>query len=218
MTVEIRMFTLGPIQTNAYLIGDTETRQAVLIDPVDDGATLYQQAQDAGWTIALILATHAHFDHVLGSAELVALSGAPFAIHQDEADELGNLAQRGLQLMGRVFPDAATPTRLLTDSTEHFQVGAIHLESLFTPGHSPGHLAFYLRDQGVVFGGDALFRGSVGRTDLPGGNHDVLMNSILNTLLPLGDAVVLLPGHGPQTTLGQERTTNPFILDALRAQ
>lgn len=212
MSIEIKQFTLGFVDTNAYLIGDTESGQAVLIDPVDNARLIYDEAQAAGWTITLILATHGHFDHVLASAELVELTGAPFLIHRNEERELARLPDRGIQFTREAFPEAATPTRWLDDIPEVFQVGAIRLESVFTPGHAPGYLAFFLRDEKILFGGDALFAGAVGRTDLPGGSHAVLMNSIINVMLPLGDDVTLLPGHGPATTLGQQRETNPFIV------
>lgn len=212
MSIEIKRFTLGFVDTNAYLIGDTDTGQAVLIDPVDDAPLIVREAQAAGWTIALILATHGHFDHVLASAELVELTGAPFYIHRSEARELARLPDRGIQFTRQAFPEAAAPARWLDDEPEVFEVGAIRLESLFTPGHSPGHLAYFMREQNVLFGGDTLFVGAVGRTDLPGGDHAVLMNSIINVMLPLGDSVTLLPGHGPATTLGEQRETNAFIV------
>ncbi len=113
---------------------------------------------------------------------------------------------------GTPFPEAAEPDRLLTTEPETIELGAIKLETLYTPGHAPGHLAFYMRDQGVVFSGDALFAGSIGRTDLPGSDHDLLMQSIREKLLTLPDETRVLSGHGKPTTIGTERATNPFLI------
>jgi hydroxyacylglutathione hydrolase len=211
MTVEVISLTLGAVATNTYLIGDTETHEAVLIDPVDDALLLYKTAQDEGWTIKWILATHGHFDHVLASKPLKELTNAPFAIHEEEVGWLRSLPQQGLMFFGSPFPEAATPDRFLTTQSEVIEVGAIRLETIFTPGHSPGHISFYMPAQHVVFSGDCLFTGSIGRTDLPGGDMNTLINTIVDKLLPLGDDMLVLPGHGPQTTIGAERRTNPFL-------
>lgn len=213
MTIEIKIATLGIASTNAYLIGDTETNEAVLIDPVDNAPLLYQTAQDAGWTIKLILATHAHFDHVLASQGLKELTGAPFYIHADCVEWLEKMPQQGRMFGIASFPEAAQPDRLLTSEPETISQGNLHFETLYTPGHAPGHLSFYMREQGIVFSGDALFAGSIGRTDLPGGSYPLLMQSIFTQLLPLGDDVRVLSGHGSPTTIGKERQTNPFLLD-----
>jgi len=210
--IEIRVFTLGLAATNAYLLADTATGDAVVIDPVDEAALLHTTAQQAGWTIRAILATHAHFDHVLASKPLKELSGAPFFIHAEAVDWLKTLPQQGLMFTGSLFPEAAQPDRLLTSAREVLEIGSLRLETLHTPGHAPGHVAFYMRDQQLVFSGDALFAGSIGRTDLPGGNLDLLLRSIREQLLSLDDEVRVLPGHGPATTIGQERLANPFLV------
>ena len=213
MSIEIKRLTLGIAATNCYIVGDTDTGEALVVDPVDDAPLLFKTAQDMGWTIKLILATHGHFDHVLASKELKELSSAPFWIHKADVPLLKALPQQGIMFTGRPFPEAAQPDRLLTDDPETIEVGAIKLETIFTPGHAPGHVSFFLRDARLVFSGDCLFAGSIGRTDLPGGDYSVLMGSIFNKLLPLGDDVRVLPGHMQPTSLGQERQTNPFLLD-----
>lgn len=213
MTIEIAVLNLGLAATNAYIVADTETHNAILIDPVDQAELLVKTATDRGWTIKLMVATHAHFDHVLASAAVKALTGAPFVIHQEAAPFLANLPQTGVRFTGKPFPEAAQPDRLILDDSETITLDAITLEPLYTPGHAPGHLSLFMRDQNIVFSGDALFAGSVGRTDLPGGSHEVLMRSIFTKLLPLGDAVQVLPGHNQATTIGRERQTNPFVLD-----
>ncbi len=211
MSIEIRYATLGLAATNAYVVGDTETNEAILIDPVDQAQTLMQMAAESGWTIKLILATHAHFDHVLASAELKALTGAPFYLHSEAAALLKTLPETGLRFTGEPFPEAAVPDRLLTTAPETLTLGAITLETLYTPGHAPGHLAFYMREHGIVFSGDALFAGSIGRTDLPGGDHELLIRMIREKLLTLPDETTVLAGHGQPTTIGRERTTNPWL-------
>ena len=211
MTIHVKILTLGPIATNAYLLGDTESGEAVLIDPVDEAPTLYDAARQQGWTIRWILATHGHFDHVLASQPLKELTGAPFAIHELEMAWLHSVPERGVMFFGSPFPEAATPDRFLTTEPEVIEVGAIRLETLYTPGHSPGHIAFYMPQQRTLFSGDALFQGSIGRTDLPGGDYDTLIASITEKLLPLGDDVRVLSGHGAPTTIGDERRSNPFL-------
>lgn len=212
MSIEIKYLTLGLAATNAYIVADTDTNEAILIDPVDNADLLVKTAQESGWTIKLILATHAHFDHVLASYALKELTGAPFYIHAEAAPMLAYLRDTGLRFTGQPFPEAAEPDRLLTTEPETIELGAIKLETLYTPGHAPGHLAFFMRDEKIVFSGDALFAGSIGRTDLPGGDYEQLMASIFDKLLTLDDDVRVLPGHGGMTTIGTERQTNPFLI------
>lgn len=211
MTIEIKRLTLGMVSTNAYLVGDTETNQAILIDPVDNAEVIKQTADDAGWTIKLILATHAHFDHVLASKDLKEMTGAPFWIHEDCVSMLETLPMQGKLFGLGNFPDAAKPDRLLKSEPEIIELGAIKLKTLYTPGHAVGHLSFYMPEHKLVFSGDTLFFGSIGRTDLPGGNHELLLKSIREELLPLGDEVKVLPGHMQETTIGFEREHNPFL-------
>jgi glyoxylase-like metal-dependent hydrolase (beta-lactamase superfamily II) len=211
MTVQIKMLTLGMVATNCYIIGDTGTGDALVIDPVDDAPTILRAAQESSWTIRRILATHGHFDHVLGSRELKALTGAPFAIHADDLPYLHALPQTGLRFTGQPFPEAAEPDEFLTTEPQTLQLGAIRLETRFTPGHTPGHIAFVMPAQQIVFSGDALFAGSIGRTDLPGGDYNRLIRSIREQLLTLDDAMRVLSGHGEPTTIGAERRTNPFL-------
>lgn len=209
--IGIRVLNLGIAATNCYIIGDAATNEAILIDPVDDAPLLVKTAADAGWTIKLILATHGHFDHILASGELKRLTGAPFYINQRDLFMLDTLPEQGLRFFNMKFPPAAIPDRFLTDEPETIELSTLKLETIFTPGHAPGHISFYLRDHKLLFSGDVLFEGSIGRTDLPGGDYAVLMDSIFKKLMPLGDDVRVLPGHGGETTLGRERRTNPFL-------
>ena len=211
MTIEIKRLTLGMVSTNAYLVGDTHTNEAILIDPVDNADVIKQTADEAGWTIKLILATHAHFDHVLASKDLKDMTGASFWIHEDCVSTLDTLPMQGKLFGLGNFPDAAMPDRLLKSESETIELGAIKLETLYTPGHAVGHLSFYMPEHEILFSGDTLFFGSIGRTDLPGGNHELLLKSIREELLPLGDDVRVLPGHMQETTIGFEREHNPFL-------
>lgn len=210
--IDIKMLTLGIVQTNAYIIGDSNRHEAIVIDPVDEAETIHKAAQDAGWTITHILATHAHFDHIMASHALKEITGAQFWIHEEAVPMLEALPNQGKRFGLENMPQPAVPDRLITEPRETFTIGALTFEALYTPGHAPGHVSFYLRDHFIVFSGDSLFAGSVGRTDLPGGSTKVLMQSIFSMLLPLGDDVRVLPGHMQPTTIGRERKTNPFLL------
>lgn len=217
MAIEIVKMTLGPIQTNCYIVGDSGSGEAIVIDPADGAPLILRAIEQRGWTVREILATHAHFDHIMASAELKAAAGAPFRLH--EADEALRRAmpEQVRQLVGIEVPPAAEPDGFLSEG-DHVTAGAIDLEVLFTPGHSPGHVSFVLAAERTVFCGDVLFAGRIGRTDLPGGDFATLMQSITAKLLPLGDAFAVLPGHMQNTTIGHERATNPFVLDYLRAR
>lgn len=211
--IKIISQTLGIAATNCYIIGDTDTHQAIVIDPVDNADLIVNTAKRAGFDIKLILATHGHFDHVLASAPLQQLTGVPFYIHREGENWLKTLPQQGIMFTGKPFPEAGTPDRWLTDEPEIITLGAITLETIFTPGHTPDHIAFYLRSQNVLFAGDTLFAGSIGRTDLPGGNYPLLIQSITEKLFPLGDDTRVLAGHMEETTIGREKRTNPFLID-----
>ena len=217
MKIEIKVLTMGIATTHCYIVGDTETNEALVIDPVDQTPLIAKTAQDAGWTIKLILATHAHFDHVLASKELKDITGAPFYIHGECVPMLQNMPEQGIRFVGEPFPEAAVPDRLLTTEPETITLGAIQLETLYTPGHAPGHISFYMREGKLVFSGDCLFAGSIGRTDLPGGDYDLLMRSIFDKLIPLGDETRVLAGHMEPTTIGKERATNPFLLEYIQS-
>ncbi len=210
MAIEIKGLTLGPIQTNCYIVGDTDSGQAVVIDPVDAADVILRTVQDAGWTVREILATHGHFDHIMASAALKAQTGAPFRIHQADLPLVQSMPQRVRQWLGVDVPPAAEPDGFVQEG-DAITVGAITLDVLFTPGHAPGHVSYVLRGAETVFSGDVLFRGSVGRTDLPGADHDTLLASIRDRLLPLGDDVAVMPGHMEPTTIGHERQHNPFL-------
>lgn len=214
MTIEIVKLTLGLLQTNCYLVGDTDTQQAVVIDPVDRAHLILNTARERGWTIREILATHGHFDHILASAELKKLTGAPFRIHALDLPAVREMPARVRLWLSIDVPEAAQPDAYV-DEGDTIEVGSMQFDVLFTPGHSPGHVSYVLRDGQMVFSGDVLFYNAIGRTDLSGGDYNQLMESIVNKLLPLGDDMQVMPGHMNQTTIGYEREHNPYVLDYL---
>jgi hydroxyacylglutathione hydrolase len=201
---------LGPVQTNAYLIADDVSLAAAVIDPAAEGDLILEEAARRGWRITNIWLTHAHFDHLTGSAAVAdgVNPPPPVALHPDDYWLWRN--QGGAPFFGLRIDPGPEPTIDL----EHGQIlrlGEIELEVRHTPGHTPGHVVFYCAAEKVVFCGDVIFQGSIGRTDLPGGDYQTLMDSIQTQILTLPDHTRLLSGHGPETTLGRERLSNPFL-------
>jgi glyoxylase-like metal-dependent hydrolase (beta-lactamase superfamily II) len=209
MTLSVIQLPLGPLQTNCYLMACTATQQAAVVDPAWDGRAILAQATSRGWSISHILLTHSHFDHVGGLAELKELTGAPIYAHPDAGPMLAR-ATAAAALWG-IHVDAPPPADQPLAEGDVLAIGELRPLVLFTPGHAPGHVCFHLPDDGVLFDGDVLFQGSIGRTDLPGGDIDLLMSSIRDKLLPLPDETAVLSGHGPATTIGNERRHNPFL-------
>lgn len=207
--LQIRQFSLGPMQTNCYLVGCEQTMQAAVIDPSWNGPGIVAAADDGGWQITHILLTHSHFDHVGGLADLKEATNAPVYIHPDAVDMLSQ-ANIMASLFGMTIKAPPPPDELLSTG-QVIQVGKLELHTLFTPGHAPGHVSFYLPEYNVVFDGDVLFRGSIGRHDFPDSDYDTLMNSIHEELMALPDDTRVFSGHGPETTIGFERRHNPFF-------
>ncbi|MEJ7871804.1 MAG: MBL fold metallo-hydrolase [Rubrobacteraceae bacterium] len=205
----VEMVTVGPFQENCYVIGDEESRIGALIDPGDEAARIALTVERLGLEIGSILITHAHVDHIRAIAPLVDEYLCPVLMHEEAEAMLKTAPQQAL-MMGMKFGKVPAVDGYIA-ADEVLEVGPLRLRSLYTPGHAPGHLAFHAEDEGIVFSGDALFAGSVGRVDLPGGSMEVLMQSITGKLLPLSDETRVLSGHGPETTIGRERITNPFL-------
>ncbi len=208
MGLTVRMLMVGPLQTNCYVASCEETRDAVVIDPGGDAQRILRTVRDAGLTVRLIVATHAHFDHVMANAALQQATGAPIAIGRLDASDLA----KPVQVFGLMMPGPASPPagRLLDDG-EEIAVGRESLRVLFTPGHSSGGISLYYAPQPLVFSGDALFRMGIGRTDLWGGDYGTLIRSIRERLFTLPSDTVVYPGHGPATTIGEEKADNPFF-------
>ena len=198
-----------PFQQNCSIVWCSETLHAAVIDPGGDLDSVQAEVRGHGLTLTQIWLTHAHIDHAGGTAELAAKLHLPI-IGPHPADQflIDGLAAQS-RLYG--FPPAAafTPTRWLSDG-DTVTVGHCTLSVRHCPGHTPGHVVFYSAEIGRAFVGDVLFAGSIGRTDLPQGDHDTLLESIVGRLWPMGDATVFIPGHGPESTFGRERKTNPY--------
>ncbi len=205
----VEMLTVGPFQENCYVIGDEETMTGAIIDPGDEAARIALTVERLGLEIGQIIVTHSHIDHVGAVAQLVDEYMCPVLMHQEAEAMLKTVPQQAM-MMGMRFGKVPNVDRHVGDE-KVLEIGSLRLRSLYTPGHAPGHLAFLVEDEGLVFSGDALFAGSVGRVDLPGGNMEVLMRSISERLLTLPDETRVLSGHGPETTIGRERVANPFL-------
>lgn len=208
--LEIVTFTLGPAMTNAYLVADSDTMDAAVIDPSWDGKIILTEAQRRGWRIAHLWYTHAHFDHIGGAAEIAdALNPLPLvALHPN--DHVLWRAGGGAPLFGFRIDPGPEPTIDFVHG-QILRLGNVQFEVRFTPGHTTGHCILYCAQEKICFCGDLIFAGSVGRTDLPGGDWETLEKSIREQIYTLPDDTRLLSGHGPETTVGEERRTNPFV-------
>ncbi|GAB4469825.1 MAG: MBL fold metallo-hydrolase [Anaerolineales bacterium] len=206
----IKRMVLGPVQTNAYLLHDDDTHATVVIDPAWEGERIVKAAEQNNWQIEQVWLTHAHFDHLGGVSGILkaANSPLPVALHADDLPLWR--VQGGAQLFGFRL-DAIPEPNLLLSHGEILQVGNFEVEVRHTPGHTPGHVVFYLPKAEVCFCGDVIFESGIGRTDLPGGDFETLMNSIREQILTLPDHTRLLSGHGNETTVAQERLHNPWL-------
>jgi len=203
----------GVFVENTYLVIDEGTGECAVVDPGEDAELICRTLRDAGATAAAIWLTHAHLDHVLGVDRVREETGAPVYLHPADRSLYDATPQQSAAF-GIPAPLLAPPDRSFAHGDE-LRVGGLHFEVRHVPGHSPGHVA--LVGHGAVFAGDVLFQGSIGRTDLPGGDFDTLIGSIRRELLALPDSTIVYPGHGPETTIGAERRSNPFLTGAVRA-
>lgn len=205
-----KTFVVGPLQCNCTLLACEKTREGVLIDPGDEAQRLISELQKAGVTIKYLLHTHAHFDHIGATGGLKAHTGAQICLHQADQFIYEMLPVQG-QMFGMEF-QAAPPVDHFVKDEEILRFGEHSLQVIHTPGHSPGGICFKLTSgEESVFSGDTLFQGSIGRTDLWGGDYELLIGSIKKRLMVLNDDILVVPGHGPQTLIGKEKRTNPFL-------
>jgi glyoxylase-like metal-dependent hydrolase (beta-lactamase superfamily II) len=203
----LEYLTVGPFQENSYILADGDTGQGVLIDPGHDPRAILDRTAALGIKIAAIVNTHAHLDHVAGVAEIQKKLGVPFRLHKEDLPLLEALPHQAA-LFG-LPPLEVPPVESFLADGQRFRVGSLEVEVIHTPGHSPGSVTFKIGEDLIV--GDVLFAGSIGRTDLPGGDFKTLLRSIRDRLFPLGDHCRVWSGHGPETTIGEERKTNPFV-------
>jgi glyoxylase-like metal-dependent hydrolase (beta-lactamase superfamily II) len=206
---------VGPFFKNGFVLGCEETREGVIIDPGDEVASLLAFVDRSGLAVRHILLTHAHVDHVTGVAEAKRRLGVPIHLHRDDLFLYEKAVEYGAMFGLDVEPQPAVDVFYAPGQVISF--GNFEIRPHHTPGHCPGGVCLAVGTRGQkgneLFVGDTLFAGSIGRTDLPGGNYETLISSIRSVLFPFGDDAIVHPGHGPATTIGQERRSNPFLQD-----
>jgi glyoxylase-like metal-dependent hydrolase (beta-lactamase superfamily II) len=208
-------FPVGPLRCNCTVLANLETREAIVIDPGDEIADILARLARRQLTLKQIIVTHAHIDHIGGAAQLRRVTGAPVIFHQADLPILAMME------MQAAWIGVATPEQTALDQSADDGLSAgipgLEAEVIHTPGHTPGSICLHFPKQELLLAGDTLFAGSVGRTDLPGGDTKALLRSIHTRLLPLPENTLVVPGHGQETSLGQERETNPFLQSDLRS-
>lgn len=211
--LEYRILPVTPFQQNCTLVWDADTGKGAFVDAGGDIDQLMALAEQQGVEIEKLLVTHGHLDHVGAVGEMAEKLGVPIeGPHKDDAFWIDALEEQG-QRFGFPASKGFTPDRWL-EHGDSVTVGGLEFDVLHCPGHTPGHVVFHHKESAWAQVGDVLFQGSIGRSDFPRGNHDDLVNSIRGRLFPLGDDVKFVPGHGPMSTFGQERLTNPFVADS----
>lgn len=214
--MELAIFTFNPFQENTYLLYD-ETGECVIVDPgcssESEKKLLDEFISEQQLKPVRLINTHCHIDHILGNKHVSEKYDLGLEIHEGELEVLnsGPMVSNMYAIPYELSPD---PARFIEEG-EKITFGNTTLETIFTPGHSPASISFFERTSNILLAGDVLFRESIGRTDLPGGNMETLLLSIKNNVLTLGDAVIVYPGHGPETTIGHERVNNPFLKELI---
>ena len=205
----LETFPVGPLACNCTILGDREAGEAIVIDPGDEVGRIYRRLVELGLKLKQILVTHAHIDHVGGALKLKGLTGAPILLNENDLPLLKMMDQQAGWL-GVPTPETAPPDESLADG---LRVGLEHYPAqvIYTPGHTQGSVCLHFAALKLLVAGDTLFEGSIGRTDLPGGDYGQIIDSIHSRLLPLPDETRVLTGHGPATTIGAERRSNPFL-------
>ncbi len=207
--MQIEKMSLGPVVTNCFIVADDTCGDCVIIDPACDAPEILGRISSRGWRLRAIWLTHAHFDHFGAVADIVKKHpGLPFGMHG--LDFSLYQAGGGARAWGIPVDCSHAPT-MWWEHNDSVQLGRLQFDVMFVPGHSPGHVAFFERESNSLFGGDVLFQQGIGRTDLPGGDHAELLNSIRTHFLPLPEDTIVYSGHGNDTTIGAEKRANPFL-------
>jgi glyoxylase-like metal-dependent hydrolase (beta-lactamase superfamily II) len=205
----LETFPVGPLACNCTLLGDPETGEAIVIDPGDEVDRIHRRLTELGLKLKQILVTHAHIDHVGGALRLKRLTGAPILLNENDLPLL-KMMEMQAGWLGLATPETAPPDENLTDGLS-VGLDRYPAQVLYTPGHTQGSVCLHFAPLKLLVAGDTLFEGSIGRTDLPGSNYGQIIDSIHTRLLPLPDETRVLTGHGPETTIGAERRSNPFL-------
>jgi glyoxylase-like metal-dependent hydrolase (beta-lactamase superfamily II) len=214
MTLQCQIVPVTPYQQNCSIIKCTRTGKAAIVDPGGEAERVLGVVKSMEASVEKVILTHAHVDHCAAADVLRRKLGVPIeGPHRGDAFWLEKLPE-WCRMSGMPPAEPFTPDRWLVDG-DTVTVGDLAFDVLHCPGHTPGHIVFYHAGQRLAWVGDVLFKGSIGRTDFPGGNHPTLISSIRDKLFPLGDEVTFIPGHGPTSRFGEERMTNPFVADAL---
>jgi glyoxylase-like metal-dependent hydrolase (beta-lactamase superfamily II) len=204
-----KALVVGLLEVNCYVLGDDETQEAVVIDPGGNEEEILEVLKYHDLNLKYIINTHGHFDHVDANQPLKEATGAPIAIHKLDAHMLSHPSQEALFFTGHRL--RLSEADILLAEEDIISFGNFRLKVLHTPGHTPGGICLVMENHPLVYVGDTLFAGSIGRTDFPGGDYHALIDNVRHKLFPLGDHYIVYPGHGPVTTIGQERRYNPFF-------
>lgn len=208
MAFWMKSLVTGELQVNCYLLGCQSSGQALVIDPGGKAQRILEILAEQELTLKMVVNTHGHFDHIGGNRALVEEAGAELLIHAADLPILRGASDHALQFGCQTIAPSPEPTRLLSHG-DRIELGELQFQVIHVPGHSPGGIC--LHGEGRLFAGDNLFAGSIGRTDLPSGDQGALMQALRDRVLTLPDEIVVCPGHGPETTIGRERRTNPFL-------